>query len=531
MVFLNPSFYYAILKLLIAALTDKVDNRIPMKNKRHLANRWLPRLFITVWLAVMTFNTCWSIARQNSLYAYTAVAEPRENRIGAVQDYHQIAVQAYVWGYPLVVLSRLRKLHTLSKQGMEGIRAPINTFAHTSRLLNAKDPRDTITPNNDTLQSSAWLDLRDEPQVLRVPDMPGRFVNMRGRYHVLWFVDAYGNVFQNIGRRTTGSKSGVYVITGLNWSGPLPEGLIEIKAPTNTVWIRGHTFIDVYEDREKAVALVRKINLTPLGVFLGKAKPNTSQALTRGEVLLNPRDIPSAGLRFFDEMCEALKDNPPPLNETQLLKQFETVGLGSGRIPSAEVKDSAVLAALQSAAATGERLISERLNNLGPKVNGWEYTLQSGVYGNDYLLRAAIAKVGPGANVPQEITASLTRHDQDGQQLIGEHKYIIHIDKAHIPPVDAFWSLTLYSSTDSFFVDNPINRYSIGDLTKGLVMNSDGSMDIYIQRQPPGDSGQRPNWLPAPKGEFYLVFRTYQPRAEIFDGRYEFPPVQRVGKK
>jgi hypothetical protein len=456
-------------------------------------------------------------------------AQPNDLIAQPVQDYNQIAVQAYIYGYPLVVLSRLRKLHTLSKQGMDGIRAPINTFAHASRLLNAKDPRDTITPNNDTIQSNAWLDLSGEPQVLQVPAMPGQFANTAGRYYSLSFVDAYGNVFKIIGRRVTGNRPGNYLITGPGWSGAPPKGLTEIKAPTNNVWIRGQTYIDIYEDTEKALAMIRKIKLTPVGVFSGNAAPSAppSQA---SAAQASPQDVASAGVRFFDEMCEELKINPPPPGETQLLTQFQAIGLGPGRVPSAEVKDPSILAALQSAVTTGEKLISDKLNSLELKVNGWEYTLKSGTYGNDYLLRAALAKVGPGATVPQEITAALSRTDVTGQPLSGENKYVIKMDKAHIPPVDASWSLTLYSSADSFFVDNRINRYSISGLTRGLVTNTDGSIDIFIQDEPPGSSRQRPNWLPAPKGNFYLVFRTYQPRAEIFTGRYEFPSVQQNGK-
>jgi len=469
--------------------------------------------FARTFAAVFVMATC----------LVTAV-QPNNLTGQPVQDYNQIAVQAYVYGYPLVVLSRFRKLHTLSKQGMEGIRAPINTFAHASRLLNAKDPRDTVTPNNDTIQSNAWLDLSGEPQVLQVPSMPGHFANTGGRYYALSFCDAYGNVFKIIGRRATGSGPGNYLITGPGWSGTPPKGLTEVKAPTNNVWIRGQTYIDLYEDKEKALATIRKIKLTPLGVFSGNAAPAPlSQA---SAALASPQDIASAGVRFFDEMCEELKTNAPPAGEAPLLTQFQTIGLGPGRVPSAEVKDPSILAALQSAVTTGEKLIVEKLGSLETKVNGWQYTLKSGAYGSDYLLRAAMAKVGPGATIPQEITAALSRTDVSGQPLSGKQKYVIKMDKAHIPPVDASWSLTLYSSADSFFIENKINRYSISGRTRGLVTNTDGSMDIFIQDEPPGSSKQRPNWLPAPKENFYLVFRAYMPRADVFSGRYEFPSVQ-----
>lgn len=447
------------------------------------------------------------------------------------QNYDQLAVQAYIYGYPLVVLSRLRKLHTLSKQGMEGIRAPINTIAHSSRLLNAKDPKDSITPNHDTLQSNAWLDLASEPQVLQIPSMPGRFANSGGRYYVFWFVDAYGNVFKNVGRRTTGNSSGAYLITGPNWKGSVPQGLREIKSPTNNVWLRGHTYVDVYDDVDKALALIRKISLTPLSLFARKAQPPPVRVTQPTRTVASPVDVDATGIKFFDEMCEELKQNPPPASEAQLMTLFQAIGVGPGRVPSTEVKDPQVLTALASSLLGGERLIANKLDNLEQKVNGWEYTFKAGAYGDDYLLRAAMAKIAPGANVREEITGALGRTDNNGEQLLGEREYIIRMDKAHIPPVDASWSLTLYNSTDSFFFDNPLNRYSIGGKSLGLVSNPDGSMDIYIQHEAPDKKRLRPNWLPAPKGPFYLVFRAYMPRAEIFTGRYEFPLVERVGKK
>ena len=504
-----------------------------MKKKRsdnRFAKTLAVILVVTVALSALLIRFGHSITNTLSLKAHAASDQWPEGNPGP-QNYDQIAVQAYIYGYPLVVLSRIRKLHTLSKQGMEGIRAPINTFAHTSRLLTAKDPRDTITPNHDTLQSNAWLDLGSEPEVLEVPNMPARFANTRGRYYVLWFVDAYGNVFKNIGRRTTGNRSGTYLITGPNWNGSAPKGLTEIKSPTNNVWLRGHTYVDVYEDTEKAISLIRKIRLTSLSLFLRNAQPATVTAAQPSGTLLSPQEVDAAGIKFFDEMCEALKENPPPAQESELLTQFQTIGVGPGRVPSVEVKDPQVLAALTSSVKMTEKLISEKLDNLGQKVNGWEYTFKTGAYGQDFLLRAAMAKIGPGANVREEVTGALTRTDQNGQQLIGERKYIIRMDKAHIPPVDASWSLTLYSSADSFFFDNPLNRYSIGGTSHGLVSNPDGSIEISIQYDIPDDARRRPNWLPAPKGPFYLVFRAYQPRAEIFNGRYEFPSVEHIVKK
>jgi len=491
-----------------------------MKRRTRSEYRFEKRRFVTLLLTASL-----TLTGINWLKANAAVHALPERSVES-QNYDQIAVQAYIYGYPLVVLSRLRKLHTLSKQGMEGIRAPINTFAHMSRLLTAKDPRDTITPNHDTIQSNAWLDLRSEPQVLSVPSMTGRFANTGGRYYVLWFVDAYSNVFKNLGRRSTGSRSGTYLITGPDWNGSVPQGLVVIKSPTNYVWLRGHTYVDVYDDTDKTLSSIRKITLTPLSSYARNAQPAPITGTQSTGTVLNPQDVDTAGIGFFDEMCEALKENPPPASDAQLLAQFETIGIGPGRVPSVEVKDPQILSALTASAKTAQKMITEKLGNLEQKVNGWEYTFKTGSYGQDFLLRAAMAKIGPGVNVREEVTGALTRTDQNGEQLIGEREYVIRMDKAHIPPVDASWSLTLYSSSDSFFFDNPLNRYSVGGTTRGLVSNPDGSMDIYIQYKRPDQTRLRPNWIPAPKGPFYLVFRAYMPRAEIFNGRYEFPSVE-----
>jgi hypothetical protein len=224
-------------------------------------------------------------------------------------------------------------------------------------------------------------------------------------------------------------------------------------------------------------------------------------------------------------------ENPPYQYDADVLAKFNLIGIGPDLIPSFEETANAnattIKEALQRGIEEGEKLIDEKVRNLGTVVNGWSFNLDTGDYGTDYLLRAAIAKTAHGANSPQEALYPAVFTDDRGEQLTGSRNYVIHFDKDKIPPVDGFWSISMYNSKD-YFVDNPINRYAIGDRTPGLKYNADGSLDIYIQHDSP-EKDKEFNWLPAPNDDkFSLILRLYIPQEVILKGQYQYPPVQIV---
>ncbi len=417
----------------------------------------------------------------------------------------QIGTQAYIWGYSLVILKRrLRSLFV--RRGV-----PLNQFIRAENLATPED-RDATFPNNDTLYASAWLALRQEPIILHVPDTGER-------YYSVQLMDAYTNTFAYVGRRVTGTKEGNYAIVGPAWQGTLPTGIKPIKSPTNTVWSLVRILVEGEDDLPAVRALQQQYTLTPLSAY-GSTTP-------RAQVPPNPKAqaAESNGLQFYDELGAALQDDLPPEAESPLLTLFAQVGIGPNRRPSQEVKDQATIDGLKQAILEGDRLIDQKVSNLGTTVNGWKVNYQIGNFGKDYLLGAATAKTTFAPNTAEESLYFTAQVDSNGNPLSGANRYMLRFNADRLPPVDAFWSLTLYGS-DRFLVANPNNRYSIGDRTKGLQYNADGSLDIYIQHEVP--MGKESNWLPAPAEGFSLMLRAYQPRAEVLTGAYKVPPVQQV---
>jgi hypothetical protein len=214
--------------------------------------------------------------------------------------------------------------------------------------------------------------------------------------------------------------------------------------------------------------------------------------------------------------------NPP---DPILVSKLKSIGIGIGKTPSTEANDT-IKYALETGISKADKLIKSEINTFGTTVNGWSYNPQTGIYGNDYLNRAAVTELGLGANVPQEALYPTTLTDSEGIPYNGANNYVIHFEPEQTPPVDAFWSITMYNM-EKYFVDNPINRYSVGKYTDGLKYNTDDSLDIYIQNQNPGPSKES-NWLPSPADNFYIILRMYLPTEQILSGTWTPPPVKMV---
>ena len=433
-----------------------------------------------------------------------------------------IATLAYIYGFPLVSMVRLVDYSSSPNVPPAPGRGPINTF---SSFPNFPTPNftDIVTINVDTLYSFGLLNLAKEPVVLQVPPISGR-------YYTLQFIDAYTNNFLYIGSRLNDTTGGTYLISGPNWKGDVPSGMKEIKSPTNTVDIGGRIFVNGTADVPNVNAIQAKLILTPLSVFgRNTTSPQTVTPETNvsKQVPIGPQPalIPTTGIKIYDEISKDMADNPPPAADSKVLAKFATIGIGPGLTPS-DTKNDTIRAALENGIAEGEKLINEKVQYLGMNVNGWLVNLDLGDFGTDYLLRAATVIYGIGANSPEEAVYPGTVTDNEGQNLTGTHNYLIHFDKGQTPPVNAFWSITMYNNK-SYLVENPINRYGIGQYTEGLKYNPDGSLDIFIQNASPG-ADKESNWLPSPSEEFKLVLREYNPQEPILKGEYQIPPVQLV---
>lgn len=437
------------------------------------------------------------------------------------QEALSIGEDAYVFGYPLVLMDVTRGVMTAVSKADER-KAPINQFLHLGKF---PDPAftDIVSPNADTLYSTAWIDLTSEPIVLSVPDMGSR-------YYLMEMMDAWTNVFASPGTRTAGNGKGDFAIVGPGWKGQLPQGVKEIKSPTNMVWLLGRTQTNGQGDYAAVHGIQKQYALTPLSARGKNYVTPDSVPIEKGIDTKTPpveqvarMDAPT----FFARMNALMKSNPPSFADTLPMKRFGAIGITPKKEFDLRQFDLAVVEGIEESVSAGQAKVrAEAQKELGQNVNGWDVMTNVGRYGTNYLLRAVVALVGLGANLPEDAIYPRATVDADGEPLLGTNRYVIQFPKGELPPVGAFWSITMYNAKQ-FFVPNPINRYAIGDRDE-LKSNDDGSVTIYIQHESPG-ADKESNWLPAPKERFNLVMRLYRPKERILDGTWKMPFVKLQG--
>lgn len=432
-----------------------------------------------------------------------------------------IGIEAYVYGYPLVTMEMTRRVMT-NVAAPAGTHAPMGQFLLMRRYPDASF-QDVTAPNADTLYSTAWLDLTKEPCILQLPDMGGR-------YFLMPMLSGWTEVFEVPGKRTTGTQAQTYAITGPGWKGTLPAGVKQLKSPTNMVWILGRTYCTgTPEDYQACHAVMDKYDLRPLSAYgkpytppAGKVDPAIDMKTPVREQVYKLEAV-----AYFTLLARLMKDNPPAKDDAPLLEKLANIGLVPGQDFDASKLPAAAAKVIPQAA---QRKILGHFKTSGSDINGWIFTTKAGVYGADYLQRALITAIGLGANRPQDAVYPTSEIDAEGQPYSGSNKYVVHFPKGQTPPADAFWSITMYNG-DYFFVDNPLNRYTISPRNE-LKYNADGSLDLYIQNESPGKSREA-NWLPAPQGKFVLMMRLYWPKGtapSILDGTWKPPAVKLVAK-
>ena len=430
-----------------------------------------------------------------------------------------LGVEAYIYGYPLVMTEIIRSVMT-NVAAPEGNHAPLGQFAHQRQYPDASF-RGAATPNRDLLYSFAWLDLSKEPYVLSLPDE-------KGRYYLMEMLDAWTNVFAAPGKRTTGTKAQKYVISGPDWQGRLPRGVKQLKSPTNVVWIIGRTYCTGTPADYQAVHVIQdRYTLMPLSSFgqpytplPGTVDPRVDMRTSGWEQLSR-----MAAVTFFKTMAAALRVNPPAPADAPMLAKLAKIGIVPGQDFAMSQPDPTGVKGLEGAAKAAQEKIAAHEKNAGVLVNGWTFTLKTGVYGTDYLQRAYITRVNLGANRPQDEVDLMTQVDDEDKPLAGAHRYVLHFPKGQTPPGNGFWSLTMYNG-EYFFVANPLNRYKIG-LPAKFKHNRDGSLNLYAQKDSPGRDKES-NWLPAPDDKFILMLRLYWPKESVLKGTWKPPVVKRV---
>lgn len=466
-------------------------------------------------------------AKWRRLLAITGVAAALASPVSAQERasrVYQTAFDAYIFGYAMMVSDITCKVRTaVPAYDPPTARAPFNQPAMFRVLLDASFT-DVKRANVDTLYSSACLDVSKEPVVISHPDMGDRLF-------MLPLLDLSTDVFAAPGTRTTGNKAASYAIVGPRWTGKMPGNVMRIDAPTSIVALLGRISISDKNEVAAVNALQDKISIVPLSRF---GKPYSHPPKVAVDATIDAKTPPPDqvaamdGVTYFGKLAELLKANPPHANDSPIMQRLEALGFKRGKSFEAKKLSQADVAEINRAAKDAQTYIERQYTTEWARtVNGWQVLTEGGTYGTHYLLRALVAYGLWGYNVPEDAIYPNTRVDGDRQLLNGAKRYVIRMSKDQIPPVNAtgFWSLTMYTK-DGFFVANPLGRAALrGERVKS---NADGSVDLYIQAEPPG-ADKESNWLPAPKNaDFEVQFRLYHPKREALDGRWAPVPVKAV---
>ncbi len=433
------------------------------------------------------------------------------------------AIDAYIYAYPLVTMEMTRRVLT-NVAKPEGSHAPMGQLIRMRSYPDAKF-RDITAPNADTLYTTAFIDVAKEPYILSIPDA-------HDRYYLFPMLNAWTDVFQDPGKRTTGTGPQKYAITGPNWKGTLPHGVTEYKSSTAMVWILGRIYCTgTPEDYAAVHKLQDEISLVPLSSYGKPYTPPAGKVDPKIDMKTPVRDQVNALSTedYFNLAAKLMKENPGYARDAAPRNWFSNIGIA---VPGQKAEPSKLgddfTAALKDVPKLGFEKIMGHFKQAGVDINGWTFTTKAGVYGDDYLQRAFITAIGLGANRPEDAVYPMSETDADGKPYLGTTNYVMHFDKGHFPPVDGFWSLTMYDEK-MFFVDNPLNRYTLSERNK-FVTNKDGSVDLYLQHENPGKDKEA-NWLPAPEGRFIPMLRLYWPKEHkpsILNGTWKPPAIKKA---
>jgi hypothetical protein len=449
-------------------------------------------------------------------FPFTAAAQtdatPDEARV--------IAKEAYIYGFPLVDNYRIQHAYFVDRQNPE-YKAPWNQIRNIPRVFTPED-KTIQTPNSDTPYSILGLDLRAEPMVLTVP------VIEKERYFSVQLIDAYTHNFDYIGSRTTGNDGGNFLVAGPGWKGDSPKGVKRvIRSETEFVLAAYRTQLFNPGDLDNVKKVQAGYKVQPLSAFLGQPAPQAAPAIDFIKPLTPETQKTSP--EFFNILNFVLKFCPTVPSEKELMTRFARIGVGAG-----ETFDAGKLSPeMKKAIEEGMADAWAELAKLQKRVDAQEVT-SGDMFGtreylkNNYLYRMAAAVLGIYGNSKQEAMYPIYTVDADGQKLDGTKRYAVRFAPDKLPPVNAFWSLTMYELPASLLVANPLNRYLLNSpMLPQFKRDADGGLTLLIQNESPGKDKEA-NWLPAPKGPFLMAMRLYWPKEEAMEGKWTAPPLERI---
>ena len=426
--------------------------------------------------------------------------------------------EAYIYAYPMIESYKLMFAGAIWKKSpiYDG---PFNTLQHKAVLLGPEYTA-IVRPNNDTFYSTAWLDLRAEPMVISVPAISDK------RYYSWQLIDIFSHNIGYIGTRATGFQAGQYLIAGPKWSGKKPKGITKvIQTDVNLIAALGRTQVYSPDDVKNAKKVMSEFKVETLSKYMGTPAPKAVTPLDFP--IYDPKEIKSVEfITYLNFLLGQAKPNP---SESALLKRFAKIGIGANVSFDVNSIDPQTKKNMQDAIDEAMVEIEAKSKNLGVEKNGWMQV--SGAFGTpkemqgNFLIRAAAAYFGLYGNSIEEAFYPDSTVDENGEALDGsKHNYTLHFSKDRLPPVKAFWSLSMYKLPEQHFIENSINRYVISSATEGLKYNKDGSLDVYIQKDKPS-ADKISNWLPAYDGKFSLQARLYWTEPASLDPLYVLPKV------
>jgi hypothetical protein len=426
------------------------------------------------------------------------------------------AIARDAWAYAYAPLQGYQTMYNQTQnRSFGGYVGGFNQFRHYSRSSTPADT-DIVTPNNDTPYSWAWLDLRAEPMVLSLPAVPAP------RYYVNQWFDLYTHNFVYTGVRATGREAGNYLFAGPRWNGTVPAGITKVFiAETEFVGTLTRTQLFGPDDVAAMQAVQAAYKLTPLSQFTGAPAPAAAPAIkwpvwdaAKGE-----------GIEFIAYLNAILPFMPIVPAEQEMLALFARIGIGPGKPFDANALPPEIHAAIATGIAEAAKTLKE--GAVQQKDSRALFGTRAELADGYITKRNYGAMLGIYGNTKEEAVYGSQQTDRDGKVLDGNRRWVMRFESGQLPPVTEFWSITMYNLPQRFLVGNPLNRYSIGDRTAGLVKGADGSLEIYMQAESPGPDKES-NWLPTPTGTFFFVGRFYGPKAEALDGRWSLPPLIEV---
>jgi len=434
-----------------------------------------------------------------------AKAEKKDADKPGIAETKAIAEEGFIYGLPIVMNYAVMYEYAVDRNSGQ-FKAPFNQIKNEARVYTYKDTA-VVTPNSDTPYSLLFMDLRAEPIVLSVPAVEKR------RYYVVQLVD--GNTFNYgyIGSRTTGNGPGDYMVVGPDWKGETPPGIKQVfRCSTQFSAAAYRTQLFNPADMKNVVKVQAGYKVKTLSAYLKQPAPPAAPAVNFPKI-----DKELVKTNFFEYLDFALQFAPPGPEETAIRAKLALIGVGPGKTFNFKDLSLEHKAEVGLGMKDGEQKVVAAVASTGRDINGWRVGGLAGgdraYFHGDWLKRAALAKAGIYANDPVEATYPLTRKDDAGQPLDGsKHKYTLTFAAGQFPPVNAFWSVTMYDGTTQLLIKNPINRYLINSpMLPNLKKNPDGSLTLYIQKDSSG-TAKKSNWLPAPDGPIYMVMRLYWPK-------------------